>query len=96
MAGWLSYVQAVASFARSIGHGDGFDVEVWNELSFGSNFLNINNYYSPAVDPNAPPSGSDANTNNAILAATAKLIHSRFPGVQVGDGFEDEISVAER
>ena len=91
LAGWLSYVQAVAGFARSVGHGDGFDVEVWNELSFGSNFLNINNYYSPPVDPNAPASGSDATTNDAILSATANLIHSRFPGVQVGDGFEDEI-----
>lgn len=91
MAGWLSYVQAVAGFARSVGHGDGFDVEVWNELSFGSNFLNINNYYSPPVDPNAPASGSDATTNNAILAATANLIHSQFPGVQIGDGFDDQI-----
>jgi hypothetical protein len=91
LAGWLSYVQAVAGLARSIGHGDGFDVEVWNELSFGSSFLNINNYYSPPVDPYAPASGSDSTTTNAILAATANLIHSHFPGVQVGDGFDDQI-----
>lgn len=90
LGGWLEYVQAVASFVRSIGGGDGFDVEVWNELSFGSDFLNINNYYSPPIDPNAPASGADSATDNALLAATANLIHAQYPGVGVGDGFDDQ------
>ncbi len=28
----------------------GFDMEVWNEQTFGANFLNINNYYEPKLD----------------------------------------------
>ena len=50
--GWMRYVTAVGDLARSAlgtqGKADsGFDVEVWNELTFGSNFLDINNYYDP-------------------------------------------------
>ena len=65
-------------------------MEVWNEVSFGSDFLNINNYYQPPVDPNAPASGPDDTTDRALVAATANLIHQQFPGVQVGDGFSDQ------
>lgn len=48
--GWMKYIAAVATAARTAlgtsGKADaGFDVEVWNELTFGSNFLDINNYY---------------------------------------------------
>lgn len=90
-AGWLDYVDGVASLARQLGHGDDFDVEVWNEVTFGSDFLNINNYYSPPVDTRGPASGADSATDQTLLAATASLIHKRFPGVQVGDGFSDEV-----
>ncbi len=50
--GWLRYAAAIGSMAREAlgtqGKADsGFDVEVWNELTFGSNFLDINNYYDP-------------------------------------------------
>ena len=48
----MRYVAAIGSLAREAlgtqGKADsGFDVEVWNELTFGSNFLDINNYYDP-------------------------------------------------
>ncbi len=48
--GWMKYVEAVGAAARAglgtAGKPDaGFDLEVWNELTFGSNFLDINNYY---------------------------------------------------
>ena len=48
--GWKKYALAVASFAREImatPTDSGFDLEVWNELTFGSDFLDINNYYEP-------------------------------------------------
>ena len=48
--GWLRYARATGEFARAImGTPDdaGFDIEVWNEQSFGSNFLDINRYYEP-------------------------------------------------
>ena len=52
VAGWMKYIAAIGNLAREAlgtqGKADsGFDVEVWNELTFGSNFLDINNYYDP-------------------------------------------------
>ena len=50
--GWLRYAAAIGGMARAAlgteGKADsGFDIEVWNELTFGSNFLDINHYYDP-------------------------------------------------
>ena len=52
--GWKRYVVTVADFvADALGsrtNADrGFDLEIWNELSFGSSFLSINNYYEPKL-----------------------------------------------
>ncbi|MGQ9463348.1 MAG: hypothetical protein ACUVRR_09900 [Candidatus Fervidibacter sp.] len=49
--GWLKYVQLVLDLLKSIGISE-FDLEIWNELTFGSDFMNgrgINNYYDPPV-----------------------------------------------
>jgi hypothetical protein len=48
--GWLKYADAVGELARSALGGvyprdSGFDIEVWNEQSFGSDFLDINKYF---------------------------------------------------
>jgi hypothetical protein len=48
LAGWLDYVGAVARETRAVMGSDGFDVEIWNELSFGSDFLYERNYYEPS------------------------------------------------
>ncbi len=47
--GWLDYVGAVTSEAKSVLGSDAFDVEVWNEQSFGADFLDADNYYEPAI-----------------------------------------------
>nr|MDQ2732396.1 hypothetical protein [Armatimonadota bacterium] len=52
--GWIKYAAAVGREVRHAlgteGQPDaGFDVEVWNEQTFGSNFLDINHYYSPPL-----------------------------------------------
>ena len=46
MAGWLSYVATVNRYAASIFGPEGYDLEVWNELTFGSQFLNYEHYYA--------------------------------------------------
>ncbi len=51
--GWLAYVDAVCKEAASIVGPGGFDLEVWNELSFASQFLNAENYYPPAGEEQA-------------------------------------------
>jgi len=51
--GWMRYAIEVASAAREAVGDDkdsGFDIEVWNELTFGSNFLDIGNYYNPRIE----------------------------------------------
>jgi hypothetical protein len=45
LAGWLSYVAAVCKEAASVVGPEGFDLEIWNELSFGSQFLDAEHYY---------------------------------------------------
>lgn len=46
-AGWLRYAKLVTAQAKAAGIED-FDVEIWNELSFGSFFTDALHYYSPA------------------------------------------------
>jgi hypothetical protein len=51
LAGWLSYVHAVTKVAAGVMGPGGFDIEVWNELTFGSQFLNAEHYYSQSPLP---------------------------------------------
>ncbi|HYM53928.1 MAG TPA: hypothetical protein VES97_01090, partial [Solirubrobacteraceae bacterium] len=50
LAGWLSYVATVCREATSIFGPEGYDLEIWNELTFGSQFLNYEHYYQPAEE----------------------------------------------
>jgi hypothetical protein len=88
LAGWLQYVKGVCQFVRDVYGSDDFDVEVWNELTFGSDFLSESNYYSPVPDP-----GSTGSVENALLAATVQMLHdpaAGLTGVKIGDGFSNE------
>ncbi len=46
--GWLEYVAAVCRLAERVVGPGGYDIEIWNELSFGSQFLDFQDYYAPA------------------------------------------------
>lgn len=86
MTGWLQYVAGVTQTVKSVLGDDDFDVEVWNELSFGSDFLAASNYYTPA------PEGSGDITQE-ILQDTVSYIRSPadgLPDVGIGDGFANE------
>ncbi len=94
MAAWLRYVDVVAAFVTSTlgttaGADRGFDLELWNEMSFGSNVLFINKYYQPARFHYR----EDA-IYGALIAATATHIgeHARdFAGVRIDDGFANTL-----
>jgi hypothetical protein len=62
LAGWLSYVGAVAKEAAAIFGPQGYDLEVWNELGFGSQFLDSSKYYSPGSSAleTSPASGGSS------------------------------------
>ena len=48
LSGWGRYVRYVLELVRE-SVGDEFDVEIWNELTFGSDFLDINHYFDPPL-----------------------------------------------
>jgi hypothetical protein len=92
--GWNTYVKAIANIAANamgttVGSPDmGFDMEIWNETSFGSQFLGLSWYYGPA------PSASTAiyvaeNIVNGT-ANTAAANPDQFNGVVIEDGFTNE------
>lgn len=94
ISGWLSYIDTIADFAAAaLGTGDaadrGFDLEIWNELSFGTKFLSINNYYDP------PLYQYDAASIWAeMVAKTAGHIAqqpARFAGVAIANGFASTV-----
>lgn len=45
MEGWLKYVEAATKLALEVFPEGDFDFEIWNELSWGSQFLNYESYY---------------------------------------------------
>jgi len=57
--GWMTYVAAICRIAKETlgaeGAADaGFDLEVWNEYTFGSQYLEDKNYYSPPREYKRP------------------------------------------
>ncbi len=88
LAGWLSYVATICKEAQSIFGPEGYDLEVWNELTFGSQFLNENNYYSPARET------GKGSVTNALLNDTVAYVRNPAngisPGVGLTDGFANE------
>ncbi len=94
--GWLSYVATVSRQARSIFGPGGYDMEVWNELGFGSQFLNVGNY-------EAAPSGTEARAaskattkavTRALLEETVAYVRNPAngisPAVGVSNGFASQ------
>lgn len=92
--GWRRYVAEVARFATdTLGTGGaadkGFDLEIWNELSFGSWFLFLNGYYKPEF----------ANYNQDtifgnLVRETAAYVDEHaadFAGVALCDGLSNTI-----
>lgn len=89
MQGWLDYTQSIAANARRVlgteGQPDaGFDLEIWNELSFGSNFLNINRYYDPPVVEGDNPIAEIVKQTVAFV----RTPRNRLPNVGIANGFE--------
>ena len=92
--GWQSYVGTVAKFVSGIlgttqSSDKGFDMEIWNELTFGSNFLFANKYYSERrYDYN------DESIFSNLVKETVDYVNAHsadFQGVRLGDGFANTI-----
>ena len=67
----------------------GFDLEIWNELTFGSSFLSINNYYEPKL-----VEYKEEGIWERLVRETAELADrhpDQFRGVTLVDGFRNTI-----
>jgi len=97
IAGWQHYVRTVAQFAAkelgTTGGNDlGFDLEIWNEMTFGSDFLDINNYYDPPFMAWNPREIFQASVGGqeSLIYRTVETVEAHpelFAGVMIGDGF---------
>lgn len=86
LGGWLQYADAVTAVAKSVTGPGGFDVEVWNELNFGSDFLDISRYYASLP---SELRGTGVVTT-AILARTTSHLRDPARGlgaIGISDGF---------
>jgi hypothetical protein len=100
--GWKSYVQTVCQIVKedlgTEGQADaGFDLEVWNELTFGSDFLSEGNYYEPKrafkTDITYKNHGIIATGVESILPITVDYVNdpaNHLPGVRVISGFSNQ------
>jgi hypothetical protein len=89
--GWLRYVRTVVREARAELGSQEFDVEVWNEMTFGSDFLFQERYYEP------PRETGEGDVTRAILERTVRELRgpgSPAPEVGIGDGFANQTPFA--
>jgi hypothetical protein len=96
LRGWLGYVAAVSREAESICGPGGYDLEIWNELGFGSQFLNVANYEPRPPDREARRSVKAITRAvvKALLDATVAYVrdpaHGISPQVGITDGFASQ------
>jgi hypothetical protein len=78
-AGWIRYTLLVCKQAEAAGIED-FDVEIWNELSFGTHYLNINDYYDPpAVEFKTKDRLNEGGPLWELARRTIAAVKERYP-----------------
>ena len=89
-AGWLAHALRVCRLAKECGVPD-FDVEIWNELTFGSRFLDINNYYDRAAPkyPISPDPLQSPGRCWELARRTAAEVKAEFPNARIIWGFSN-------
>jgi len=89
IGGWLRYVGLILGQLRAAGINDA-DVEVWNEMTFGSGFISINNYYQPPVAqfPQTDPLRAGGQCWE-LARRTRDFIKSNQPSAKVIWGFSN-------
>lgn len=94
MTGWKQYLETVTQFVTDTletnqNNDKGFDLEIWNELTFGSNFLYINKYYEPGFYIY-----KEKSIWENLIQETASYVDAHpnnFSGVAIGNGFASTI-----
>ncbi|HUA88729.1 MAG TPA: hypothetical protein VL994_04805 [Steroidobacteraceae bacterium] len=87
--GWLRYVSLVTQLLDSTFGRSGYDVEIWNELTFGSAFLDIANYRDGSNQPPPPEFLHRGGAAWELARRTTDLLKAAHPEVQVIWGFSN-------
>ena len=66
-----------------------FDVELWNELTFGSNFITIDRYYDPPIAPKGKDFLKPGGRCWEMTRRTIEMIKKDFPNVRCIWGFSN-------
>ncbi len=87
--GWVTYAMLVCQLVADAGIED-FDVEIWNELTFGTKFLSINNYYSPKLLTGKIPDFLNEGGNCWELGRlTVNAVKAKYPKARCIWGFSN-------
>ncbi len=86
--GWLKYVQLVLNLMWQ-NNLTNYEMEIWNELTFGSEYLSINNYYDPPVHTRKVDPLSAGGENWELAKRTVDFIKQNGPGVKSIWGFSN-------
>jgi hypothetical protein len=87
---WVRYALMVCQLAEEAGIED-FDIEIWNELTFGTRFLNINNYYDKQA-PKTPPGPDFLNRGGTcweLARRTVAAVKQQHPKTRCIWGFSN-------
>jgi hypothetical protein len=87
-AAWVRYAMMICRLVRDASIED-FDVEIWNELTFGTRFLDINNYYDPPKTPRGPDFLNRGGTCWELARRTVEAVKKDFPRVRCIWGFSN-------
>jgi hypothetical protein len=102
LAGWLNYVKTISRIATEVVGPEGYDLEVWNELSFGSQFLDAEAYYGGPPPLEGEPESGIAGTEpetavnhpwlrtiRQLLNDTVNYVRSPASGISSAVGITD-------
>jgi hypothetical protein len=87
-AGWVRYALLVCGEARRAGL-EGFDVEIWNELTFGTRFLDVDNYREAKSGNPRRDTLHEGGTCWELAKRTADSIKRRYPETRCVWGFSN-------
>jgi hypothetical protein len=87
-AGWVRFALLVCKHAHEAGFDD-FDVEVWNELTFGTHFLNVNDSYDPPAAEFKKDPLHEGGQMWELARRTVDAVKRRYPGARCIWGFSN-------
>jgi hypothetical protein len=89
-AGWLRYVGLIVSLLEKSYGSDDFDIEIWNELTFSSAFLDVGNYGdSEGLTANAPEAFHPGGRAWELANRTVQFLKRDHPDIRVIWGFSN-------